>query len=163
MRGACPTVRCISFGALIQLGRDLEIEVVAEGLESEDLVEAAAVLGADIGQGFALAHPMPGLDIKAWADGFRWTIDRTSPKSPLGMLAAMWRVTHAGDGPVTSVEICPITRFIAARGLLGTKLDALHRRLHVPAGEEDGRRSPRYRAEAVRFRQRLAATATGEG
>ena len=67
--------RSIHFiGSLVQLGRDLEIEVVAEGLESEDLVEAAVGAGracrpglragpadarrggAGLGAGFPLDH-----------------------------------------------------------------------------------------------------------
>ena len=81
-------VRTVSFiGALVQLGRDLEIEVVVEGLESPDMVEAAALLGADVGQGFSLGRPMPAEALAAWARDFTWTVDRHLPRTPLGALA----------------------------------------------------------------------------
>ena len=149
-------------GSLVQLGRDLDINVVAEGLESEDLIEAATVLGAHIGQGYALARPMPGAALADWARDFRWTIDRAALRTPLGALASMWRATHVGEAPATPVETCPITRFLETRGLLGAEIDARHRRLHVLAGT-DGRASPRYRAEAGLFQSELARMTTGEG
>ncbi|MDE2007101.1 MAG: EAL domain-containing protein, partial [Rhodospirillales bacterium] len=149
-------------GALVQLGRDLEIEVIAEGLESEDLVEAATVLGANLGQGYALARPMPEDAVAGWARSFDLRFDRAAPRSPLGALATLWRITHVGDAPVTPFETCPITRFMRARGLADGPLDALHRRLHILAGEAGGRRSPRYREESAKFRQALAAMTTGE-
>ncbi|MGH7040794.1 MAG: EAL domain-containing protein, partial [Acetobacteraceae bacterium] len=161
LRGALRApARTISFiGALVQLGRDLEIEVVVEGLESADMVEAAAVLGADMGQGYALARPMPPDAIPAWVRALGWTIDRRVPRTALGVLAMMWRTLHVGDAPVGLVEACPVARFIEARGLNGSKLDRAHRALHVLAAR-DGRTSTRYRAAAARFQQAVARLVT---
>ena len=142
-------------GALVQLGRDLEIEVVVEGLERPDMVEAAALLGADVGQGFALGRPMPPEAILPWARGFAWTIDRQTPRTPLGALATMWRGTHVGNARPVPVETCPVTRFLAARGLGGSRIDEAHRALHGIAAR-DGRASARYRGAAGRFQQALA-------
>jgi len=154
-------VRALSFvGALVQLGHDLEIEVVVEGLESDDLVEAAAVLGADAGQGFALGHPMPAEAIPGWARDFVMTVDRTAPRTPLGALATMWRGTHVSGDRQELAEASPMTRFLEAYGLTGEKLGATHRALRALAAEE-GQNGSRYRAALRQFQMDLVGIVTG--
>ncbi|HUY01803.1 MAG TPA: EAL domain-containing protein [Rhodocyclaceae bacterium] len=152
--------RMLSFvGALVQLGRDLEIEVVAEGLETDDLVEAAVVLGAVAGQGFALGRPMPAAAIPGWTQDFVWTVDRKAPRTPLGALATMWRSTHFGGDRHESAEACPMARFLEAQDLAGGPLDDAHRTLHALAIEE-GRHGPRYREAVKRFQLDLERMVT---
>jgi diguanylate cyclase (GGDEF)-like protein len=152
--------RTVSFiGALVQLGHDLEIEVVAEGLESAEMVEAAAVLGADVGQGYALGRPMPAAALPGWVRALRWTVDRAAPRTPLGALASMWRGIHVGDGRPVTAETCPVTQFIAASGLGGSALDRAHQALHALAARE-GRGSARYRNAATRFQGAIARLMT---
>ncbi|MDE2583136.1 MAG: EAL domain-containing protein [Rhodospirillales bacterium] len=148
--------RTVSFiGALVQLARDLEIEVVVEGLEDADMVETAAVLGADVGQGYGVGRPMPPAEIPAWVRDFRWTVDRRAPRSAMGTLACVWRGTHLGDHRPAPPDACPVTDFIAAQGLNGTRLDRAHRALHVLSAR-DGPTSARYRTAAARFQDALA-------
>jgi diguanylate cyclase (GGDEF)-like protein len=45
--------------AVIRLARDLDLEVVAEGVENAMQLATIESLGCDIVQGYALAHPMP--------------------------------------------------------------------------------------------------------
>ncbi|HLX21240.1 MAG TPA: EAL domain-containing protein [Gaiellaceae bacterium] len=45
--------------AIIAIGERLGLEVVAEGIESEDQIEALQDLGCELGQGFLFAKPMP--------------------------------------------------------------------------------------------------------
>jgi diguanylate cyclase (GGDEF)-like protein len=152
--------RTISFlGALVQLCRDLEIEVVVEGLESADTVEAAAVLGADVGQGFALGRPMAPEAIPEWARSFAWTVDPQTPRTMLGALATAWRGNHLGENMNGPAESCPMARFLEAQGLGGSKLARAHAALHVLA-VRDGLTSPRYRSAAARFQLALARLAT---
>lgn len=73
---------------LIRLGHDLDLEVVVEGLESPGLIEAALALGADMGQGYALARPMPADTLPGWLRGFTWRWDVARPATALGALAA---------------------------------------------------------------------------
>jgi hypothetical protein len=73
---------------LIRLGHDLDLEVVVEGLESPGLIEAALALGADMGQGYALARPMPADALPGWLRGFAWRWDVARPATALGALAA---------------------------------------------------------------------------
>ncbi len=76
---------------LIRIGHDLQLEVVVEGLESADLVEAAAILGADFGQGYALARPMPRTALPGWLDSYRHEPHRGGPRTGLGALAGELR------------------------------------------------------------------------
>lgn len=101
--------RPLSFmGALVQLGHDLGVKIVVEGLETEDLVEAAAILGADAGQGFALGRPMPAEAIAGWARDFVWRVDRKAPRTTLGALAAVWYAAHRSGGHQGPVGTCPV-------------------------------------------------------
>jgi diguanylate cyclase (GGDEF)-like protein/PAS domain S-box-containing protein len=51
--------------AVISLGRDLGIEVVAEGIETEEQLRDLAALGCDAIQGYLIGMPRPA---SAWAD-----------------------------------------------------------------------------------------------
>jgi diguanylate cyclase (GGDEF)-like protein len=73
---------------LIRLGHDLDLEVVVEGLETFGLIEAACILGAELGQGYALARPMPEDRLLAWLAGDPVRVDAAHPVTALGALAA---------------------------------------------------------------------------
>ena len=45
--------------AMIEIGRALNIEVVGEGVETDEHIEILRALGCDVQQGFGLARPMP--------------------------------------------------------------------------------------------------------
>jgi diguanylate cyclase (GGDEF)-like protein len=49
--------------SMVQIGRSLGIEVVAEGVETQDHVRVLRDLGCDILQGYALGRPMPLRDL----------------------------------------------------------------------------------------------------
>ncbi|CAM5439665.1 Diguanylate cyclase OS=Rhodanobacter lindaniclasticus OX=75310 GN=B1991_13185 PE=4 SV=1 [Rhodanobacter lindaniclasticus] len=71
---------------------DLGMEVVVEGRESAGMLEAASILGADFGQGFALAHAVPPEDLPAWLSAARPTRWAASPRCAL----VRWPVPCAG-------------------------------------------------------------------
>ena len=50
----------------IDLGRNLGLKVVAEGVESEEVWEQLTEFGCDIAQGFFLSRPVPGDDLATW-------------------------------------------------------------------------------------------------
>ncbi|MDQ1372737.1 MAG: hypothetical protein QOJ09_75 [Actinomycetota bacterium] len=50
----------------IQLAKNLELRVVAEGVEDPDVVDALRGLGCDTIQGFLLTRPLPAADLVAW-------------------------------------------------------------------------------------------------
>jgi EAL domain-containing protein (putative c-di-GMP-specific phosphodiesterase class I) len=50
----------------IDLGHNLGLTVVAEGVETDEHVQALRRLGCDIAQGYHFARPMPPDDVVAW-------------------------------------------------------------------------------------------------
>jgi diguanylate cyclase (GGDEF)-like protein len=50
----------------IDLGHNLGLSTVAEGVEDEATLERLRVLGCDIAQGFLLSRPLPGAELTAW-------------------------------------------------------------------------------------------------
>ncbi len=89
---------------LISLAHGMGTVVVIEGLESEGLVEAAAIFGADFGQGYAIAKPMPAEALPEWTKShIPWSLDRARPTTLSGLLALFLqnekRVTEMQDWP----------------------------------------------------------------
>lgn len=50
--------------AIVQLGKILKIEVLAEGVETEDQLDRLLQLGCENAQGFYLSHPLSAVDFK---------------------------------------------------------------------------------------------------
>ncbi|AOT04290.1 hypothetical protein ASPU41_14155 [Arthrobacter sp. U41] len=97
---------------LIQLGRDLGMNVVIEGLENESLTEAATVLGAPLGQGYYLAKPMPPQDCLRWSDSFTLQSHLSPIQTPLGALAYHWQFARLAAPHPLELDRCPLTHFI---------------------------------------------------
>ncbi len=51
----------------IMLGHELNMRVVAEGVETEEQLELLKQMGCDLAQGYFIAKPMPGSELLAWA------------------------------------------------------------------------------------------------
>ncbi len=56
---------------LVELARNLGVQIVIEGLETHVLLEFAGHLRADYAQGFAIARPMPAAQIPGWVRSWR--------------------------------------------------------------------------------------------
>lgn len=52
--------------AILGVGRALDLEVVAEGIENAEAAILLARYGCHVGQGFHFARPMPRSDLDAW-------------------------------------------------------------------------------------------------
>ncbi|MCH7825938.1 MAG: EAL domain-containing protein, partial [Acidobacteria bacterium] len=50
----------------VGLGRDLELSIVAEGVETQAEWDLVASLGVDVVQGYFVAKPMPAEAIEDW-------------------------------------------------------------------------------------------------
>jgi len=50
----------------IDLARNLELTLVAEGIETEAVMDHLAALGAQTGQGYFIARPLPAEELTAW-------------------------------------------------------------------------------------------------
>ncbi len=64
------------FGGIVQLGRSLGLEIVAEGIERSAQCQRAARATCDLGQGFLFARPQAAEAITTWA---RWVDSAASP------------------------------------------------------------------------------------
>jgi EAL domain-containing protein (putative c-di-GMP-specific phosphodiesterase class I) len=60
----------------IDLGRNLGLEVVAEGVESQEAWAALEELGCDLAQGFYLSRPVPAEALTSWLRERRKRPDR---------------------------------------------------------------------------------------
>ncbi len=72
---------------LTRLAHALDIPVTVEGLENYGTIEAATILGADRGQGYGIARPMPATDLLRWHTDFQHHIDPQTPQTSLGAMA----------------------------------------------------------------------------
>jgi EAL domain-containing protein (putative c-di-GMP-specific phosphodiesterase class I) len=53
-------------GAIINLGRSLHLELVAEGIETEELLQRLITMGCQTGQGYFFSRPMPASEVADW-------------------------------------------------------------------------------------------------
>jgi EAL domain-containing protein (putative c-di-GMP-specific phosphodiesterase class I) len=65
----------------IELGHNLGMTVVAEGVEGAAHVDALRALGCDIAQGYHYARPMPAADLKQWIAAQQVTVPSGMPAS----------------------------------------------------------------------------------
>ncbi len=52
----------------VDLGRNLGLEVVAEGVEDAEVWERLQLLGCDVAQGFLMSQPVPAHELTAWLE-----------------------------------------------------------------------------------------------
>jgi diguanylate cyclase (GGDEF)-like protein len=78
--------------AIVDLGRHLGLEVVAEGVEDQVTWDLLAGMGCDLVQGYHLGRPMPVADLPGWL------ADRTAARVPAAREPAA-----VPDGPLSPV------------------------------------------------------------
>ncbi|MEJ2479247.1 MAG: EAL domain-containing protein [Acidihalobacter sp.] len=139
---------------LTRLGQDLGLQVAVEGLETLGLIEAAAILGADMGQGYAISHPLPASEVLDWARSYTNPLHpQHHPRTALGAMASfiLWEeqlrsIAHQETlRPRFSAMPCRVGRYIHEQGLGGTALDHAHDHLHAVAQRENPLSSANYR------------------
>ena len=62
------TPRASYVAGVVRLGHDLDLTVVAEGIEDRETLVALQELGCDVGQGFLFSKPLPHAELEAWLD-----------------------------------------------------------------------------------------------
>ncbi len=95
--------------SLIRLARDLDLWVIAEGVETRDQLRALRDMGCELVQGFLYARPMPAAEL---ADAARRLAERAPvavPEAPLDRT----RRAPAEDEPAMRTRIAELT----ARGM----------------------------------------------
>lgn len=156
--------RVIGFiGSLIRLAHTLELDVVVEGLESPGLVEIAAILGADQGQGYALSPPLRAGELAEFVSRPVQRVDPTQPQTVLGALAAHWlweygeRDAQISD-PANAHHYCALGHYLQTHGLDQGEIGEIHARLHALAREQ-GIHNAAYREQTARMIALLMQTA----
>ena len=146
---------------LIRLGHDLGLEVVVEGLETQGLVEAAMILGAGLGQGYALARPMPADQLPNWLARFHSKVDASHPLTALGALAAalFWeeRLMTLPASPIYwepfASATCAPGSYLAQVNAMEADLSSTHAAMHTAAC--NGPLDPTYRELRTTFMAKL--------
>lgn len=59
--------------AIVALGKAMKLDVVAEGVETEQQYAIVRRLGCDMAQGYFIARPMPAAQLLTWMDGYEDT------------------------------------------------------------------------------------------
>jgi diguanylate cyclase (GGDEF)-like protein len=54
--------------SIVELGHNLDLTIVAEGVETEEVLTALATVGCDVAQGYRLSRPLPVGAMDAWLD-----------------------------------------------------------------------------------------------
>jgi len=59
--------------SVIDLAHNLELQVVAEGIENQQTLDMLIGMGCDFGQGYYIARPMPLVELPPWVDSSNWS------------------------------------------------------------------------------------------
>ncbi|MEM8804073.1 MAG: EAL domain-containing protein, partial [Pseudomonadota bacterium] len=62
--------------ALIRLANELNLEIIAEGIESETQIDMVKSIGPTLFQGYSVAKPMPLTEALSWAKSFEEKIEK---------------------------------------------------------------------------------------
>ncbi len=128
-RDPIPTLTLL--GMLINFARDLDREIIIEGLETPALIEVVQQLGASLGQGHALARSMPALEFPDWVEGFTLAVHPERITTFAGALTRHWIERHTAFADSFSHTTCPITPFLEAQGLDAGEPRQWHRCVHA--------------------------------
>jgi diguanylate cyclase (GGDEF)-like protein len=82
---------------VIEIAHALGLDVVAEGVESDDVWRRLGELGCDLAQGFAIARPMPVSDLREWI-----------AKSASGILPAVGSASWVSRPPMVAPAPLPL-------------------------------------------------------
>jgi len=82
--------------ATIDLAHNLGLKVIAEGVETEDVLQMLKVLNCDMVQGYFVSRPLSRDDFMQWLKDSPWGIKRQQSQQPVGR--AELRVIPGGGG-----------------------------------------------------------------
>jgi EAL domain-containing protein (putative c-di-GMP-specific phosphodiesterase class I) len=152
VRGALKRpVRALEFiYHLTLLAQGFGAPVTVEGLEDIGLMEAAAILGADYGQGYGISKPMRAQDVMSWSRAWTFPIDPEHPRTALGALAGylLWdhKLGMLSDWPELAASFIKepwlVHRYLERGVNTDPELPSMLERTQILALH--GKRSPKY-------------------
>ena len=89
-------------GAIVAMGRSLDIETVAEGIETEEQANRMRDLGCLFGQGYFFARPMPEADLLTGFGTAASTVQPAAAATTSGRREANGRAATASRRPASS-------------------------------------------------------------
>ena len=129
-------------GAIQDLATGMKVDLVVEGVETEDILDAVTVMGSTLLQGYAIAKPMPFAELQAFLKNTIFP-HRHRPLSLLGLYAARLAQHEALKKTISrspcavnyltlaDAAACPLHKDIQRLGCDNSdKLDHLHREYH---------------------------------
>jgi EAL domain-containing protein (putative c-di-GMP-specific phosphodiesterase class I) len=117
---------------LVQLGESLALDVVVEGVEAPDVLEAMMMLNTKFVQGYQLARPMPLTQLPAWLSEFQLPVRNGEIHTYLGALAYhLTSFKKRGMRSKTTLANCPLTRFLDEQGLASSDPANWHAQIHA--------------------------------
>jgi EAL domain-containing protein (putative c-di-GMP-specific phosphodiesterase class I) len=137
--------------------------VTVEGLEDTGLMEAAAILGADYGQGYGIARPMPADDVLHWKQHWKFSVDTEHPRTALGALAGylLWdhKLSMLTDWPELAATFIKdpwlVNRYLEQHKRTRADLAQMLERTQIVALQ--GHRSVRYKQMRSELIERMGA------
>ena len=135
---------------LTLLAQGFGTPVTVEGLEDIGLIEAAAILGADHGQGYGISKPMRTQDVMTWSRAWIFPIDVEHPRTALGALAGylLWdhKLGMLSDWPELAANFIKepwlVHRYLDRGENADPELPSMLERTQILALH--GERSPKY-------------------
>lgn len=67
----CNSDSAVIVSSTIELGHNLGLNVIAEGVENESILQRLGALGCDVAQGYLIGRPMPVAALQAWQSGYQ--------------------------------------------------------------------------------------------
>ncbi len=125
------------------IGRDLNLDVEVEGLESQELIEAATRLGAKRGQGYAISRPLNAADFSNWMKERKRHGVSDDVESLLGALAHHWNQIHINPAISATDQraYCPIDSLAEREEYARSRFGRLHKDLHSSMKDGDSRKA----------------------
>jgi EAL domain-containing protein (putative c-di-GMP-specific phosphodiesterase class I) len=150
--------------SLQSLANGLGKRLIVEGIETADIHDGLRVLGVDLGQGYAIARPMPGEAVGPWLAARTPGDFDPAPNSLLGAYAGHLKVVESCrllmDQPLPIAwrkeakdpHACAIGRYFDRQGTHETDYGRAHKAFHaVMAGYNKDPEAWQARAEQFRL------------
>ena len=58
--------------SIIDLGHNIGLKVVAEGVETDGVLQQLSAMGCDLAQGYLMSRPVPAADLERWIADSKW-------------------------------------------------------------------------------------------